>query len=407
MTNRFLLASPDADFEQRVRRAYHGTLNGELRLVHPTSAIDEFVAPQDGPAAHPEVLVLGPEVATDEALEVAALIDRRCPEVPVVLVAAPDPSLWQAALRAGVRDVLAPDASDDVIRTVLDRASQTAVGRRRAVRAQPAEVPSTGGRVTTVASPKGGSGKTTIASNLAVGLASRDVSTVLVDLDLQFGDVASALGVTPEHTLSDVLGAIANRDAMALKAFLVPHRSGSYLLCAPESPAVADRITSDHVIALLELLASEFDRIVIDTAPGLTEVTLAAIEHADDLVLVCGMDVPSVRGMRKELDVLDELELTTAHREIVLNLVDTRGGLSTDDVESVLGGSTRVRLPRSSAVQMSTNEGVPLLEAGAKGVLARELDRLVESLATTGTSADPGTGARPRRGLLARWRDAR
>jgi pilus assembly protein CpaE len=228
-------------------------------------------------------------------------------------------------------------------------------------------------------SPKGGVGKTTVATNLAVGLArTAPNSTVLVDLDIQFGDVATALGLQPEYTLPDAVHGPASRDAMVLKTFLTLHATGLYAICGAESPAAADSITSDEVGRLLQVLASEFRYVVVDTAPGLSEYTLAAMDQSSDLVLVTSMDVPGVRGLRTEMATLTELGMLPDARHVVLNFADRHSGLSTSDVEATLGTAIDVLIPRSRAAMTSVNQGVPLLQSGVRDPMTRQLRRLVD-----------------------------
>jgi pilus assembly protein CpaE len=240
------------------------------------------------------------------------------------------------------------------------------------------------GRVITVASPKGGVGKTTVASNLAIGLtASAPQSTVLVDLDVQFGDVASALGLVPEYALPDVVHGPAVEDTMVLKTFLTQHPSGLYAVCGAESPAAGDTVTAADVSRLLTSLSREFRYVVVDTAPGLSEQTLAALDRATDVVMLSSMDVPGVRGLRKELDVLRELCMIPAGRHVVMNFADAKGGLSVRDVETAIGTGVDVVVPRSAAVPPTTNQGVPILASGRRDPAVKELRRLVARFAAT------------------------
>jgi len=214
-------------------------------------------------------------------------------------------------------------------------------------------------------------------------------STVLVDLDVQFGDVASALDLEPEHFLADAVHGPARRDSMVLKTFLTQHRSGLYVICAPSSPAEADAITADDVTHLLDMLAAEFRHVVLDTAPGLSETTLAALDQTSDLVMLSSMDVPGVRGMRKELDTLDRIGQRFESRQIVMNLVDRRGLLSVEDVEATLGTGIDLLLPRSKAVLPSVNQGIPLLEVGGRDPMTKQLRRLVDRLVGGDPVAQP------------------
>ena len=124
------------------------------------------------------------------------------------------------------------------------------------------------------------------------------MSVVIVDLDLQFGDVASGLYLNPEHTVTDAVSPAASQDSLVLKAFLTVHPASIYALCAPANPVEADHITPEQVTRLLEQLADEFQYVVVDTAPGLPEIGLAAMEQCTDVVWVSAMDIPSVRGLR-------------------------------------------------------------------------------------------------------------
>jgi pilus assembly protein CpaE len=248
--------------------------------------------------------------------------------------------------------------------------------------------------VITVSSAKGGVGRTLVATNLAVGLArTGPSSTVLVDLDLQFGDVASVLGLDPEYSLPDAVRGLATRDTMVLKTFLTLHPTGLYVICGPKTPGEGDTVGADAVSRLLEMLKSEFQYVVVDTGVGLSEHVLAALDESSDVVLVSGMDVPGVRDLRKELDALTRLGLVREGRHVLLNFVDERTGLSVADVEATLGVSADFLLPRSLAALTSINEGVPLLQRPARREpVTKQLQRLQAAL-VPGTPVHSGVSA--------------
>ncbi|MEO7442652.1 MAG: P-loop NTPase, partial [Acidimicrobiales bacterium] len=234
-------------------------------------------------------------------------------------------------------------------------------------------------RVITVLSPKGGAGKTTVATNLAVGLAGAMAGRVaLVDLDVQFGDVAAALQLTPEHGLGDVAAAPEEVTPTMVKVFLSTHSSGLYALCAPDSPAEGDVVTHTHGARAVQLLADEFDVVVVDTAAGLQEHSLAAIEVSTDILVVCTTDVASVRSLRKALDALDRLGMTSQRRHFVLNRADARVGLDIGDIEEAVGMKWALTLPSSKSVPLSMNVGTPVINSEPRSPVARQLQKLVE-----------------------------
>jgi pilus assembly protein CpaE len=392
--SRVVLAGAGEDLILRVKQATDGDVSvlppGRLP-GDPARLFEQLV---DGEL--PDVLLIGPLAPAAEVLTLAARLDVQSPGIAVVLMADPTPEMWQAAMRAGIRDLLPLDSDVPEIHAAVERAGRAAAGRRRVLR--PAgETERYAGRVIAVASPKGGVGKTTVSTNLAIGLtASAPQSTVLVDLDVQFGDVASALGLTPEYTLPDAVHGPASEDTMVLKTFLTQHPSGLYAVCGAESPAAGDTVSAEDVSRLLASLAREFRYVVVDTAPGLSPQTLAALDRASDVVMLSSMDVPGVRGLRKELDVLRELCMIPAGRHVVMNFADAKSGLSVRDVELAIGTGIDVVLPRSSSVPLSTNQGVPLVESGRrKDPMVKELRRLVSRFAATPLKA-PGRRARHR-----------
>ena len=375
--SRILFASADEAFEQRVRDVYGPSLNGDLRRVDPASITPETDLTQlaGAPGVGAQVVAVGGDVALDAALELAARFDVERPDLSVLLIASPTPDVLERSLRAGVRDVVAPDAADADVLAAFDRAAD--IARRRQDVAAPVAPETARGRVITVVSPKGGSGKTTTSTNLAIGLARHAPGeVVLVDLDLQFGDAGSALQLDPESTIGD-LGSATNLDPAAVKVALTAHPSGLFVLCAPESPAEAESITPEQAGATLNILAEQFRYVVVDTDAGLSEHALTAIELSTDLICVCSMDVPSVRGLRKELLALDQLRLTGARRHFLLNRADTRVGLETEDIEATVQLKVDVAIPSSRAVPLSLNQGVPVIESEPRSPAARQFAALV------------------------------
>ncbi|GAB2764967.1 AAA family ATPase [Sinomonas soli] len=385
--SRFALITQDQDFDHRVRLAAAG-LPGSLQAFQanflPSSIDDVF----DQLVGEPlEVLVLGPDLRAEDVVNFAAAVDVRYPHVSMAYAAEPAGELVAAAMRSGIREFVDPKATADELRGRLEDAA-TAASRRLSAGPVPDSASGQGrGRVIAVMSPKGGVGKTTIATNIAVGLAkAAPMSVVVVDLDLQFGDVASGLMLDPERNVLDAVNG--PMDSLSLKTYLTHHSTNLYALCAPRNPADAERISAAQVEELVARLAAEFQYVVVDTSPGLGDHVLAVLDQATDAVWVCGMDIPSVRGLRTGLEVLTELHLLPERRHVVLNMADRRSGITVQDVEATLGIPVDVVLPRSKAVLMSTNRGVPALQDGPRDSTVKALAKLVERFKPTWTDSN-------------------
>ena len=375
-----VVATPSERVKQRVAVAYRGQLNGHrfywrdgLLDGPPSSIVDELTR------THPTVVAIGPDVSPSKALELARVFESERPDVVVVLVATPSIALMDSALKSGARGVIAPDAPDDQLRNAFEEALGAADRRRRAVAARDE---GTSRHTICVVAPKGGAGKTTVSTNLASGLAlAAPGEVVIVDVDFQFGDVASSLRMTPEITFADIARAQRPVDVTTVKAFLTASDTGLFALCAPESPVDADIITVDHVRHVLSLLAAEFRYVIIDTASGIDEWTLAALKLSTDIVLLTSTDVPSVRATRKELEALDLMGLTSQTRHFVVNRADARVGLPLDEVEATVGISVSAAIPSSRLVPISVNQGSPVVVSERKSGVGQSLARLVERFA--------------------------
>ena len=230
-----------------------------------------------------------------------------------------------------------------------------------------------------VAAPKGGQGKTTTAINLAAGLAEVEPnSVVLVDADVQFGDIVNALELKAPYSLADVVHA--GNDEVALKALFAHHEDDFFVIAAPPSPELADSITGEALGDLLVRLARMFRYVIVDTTPGLGDHTLAALEHATDGVFVTNMTVPSLRALRKEFEMLVVLGLVPNNRHIVLNFVEKNTGILKKDAETILGAKIDVEIPRSTAVVVASNEGTPMIHHDVRDPAAKALRTVIQRI---------------------------
>ncbi|GAC1609353.1 MAG: hypothetical protein NVS3B26_10180 [Mycobacteriales bacterium] len=266
------------------------------------------------------------------------------------------------ALRSGVREVVAVDdlpalreacaRSRDVSRQVRGVGAGMDSGSALAGSA----------RVVTVFAAKGGCGKTTVATNLAVAAAAGGARKVcLVDLDLAFGDVAIVLQLFPARTIADAVNLTGELDEAAVRSLITPHSPGLDTVVAPLEPGMAETISPALVIGLIRVLRTMYDVVVIDTPPAFTDQVLAAFDSSDLLVLLATLDIPALKNLKLALETLDLLSYPREKWLIALNRADSKVGLSQADVEKTLKASFTLEIPSSRSVSASINRGVPLM----------------------------------------------
>ncbi len=357
------------------------------RDVQPIEIVRATVVPS------PDVVVIGPSVPEAVALEWAGAFDREQPDIGTLIIAPATPDLLMGAMRLGVREVVPPNASGEQIREAVDRLL-TAASRLKTSRPSSESTPRDN-RVVTVLSAKGGSGKTVVATNIALGLnAVAPGNVALVDLDIQFGDCGSMLNLEPEQTLADAALNASVLDATTLKVFLTPHPSGLFLLGPPQSLVDAAEVNSQQIKSILDLLVDIFDYVVIDTSSGIDDHAITAMEFSTDLVLVSSSEVPSVRAVRRQIETLDTIGMTRQERHFVVNRAGTRVGLRTSDIEQTVGLDAVVEIPSSRQVVTATNQGTPIVEAIPKDSAARALQDLINRFLPEESNNSQGKRAR-------------
>lgn len=325
------------------------------------------------------------------ATEVAAI--REQTRAPIVLVASGAPTaILEDALEADVSDVLLlPQLIENVV-FVVKKASHVKRAMPTVTRAQI-------GRVVTVFSPKGGTGKTVTASNLAAALAKLGKKTLLLDLDLQFGDAAIVMGIEPEKTVYDLVVAPGELDLEKLAGYTTKHACGLDILPAPLRPEDAELVTESKITRLLEVARESYDVIVVDTSPFFHGPMLATLDRSDELLVLCGLDVPTLKNVRLALQTLELLSFPTNRIRFVLNRANTKVGLSKREVEAALKVSIEIEVPSDRAVPVCVNQGNPVVLADPGSDFAKGMFTLARTISSAGQNAK----SKPRkRKLLAR-----
>ncbi|GGB43456.1 hypothetical protein GCM10011492_38060 [Flexivirga endophytica] len=339
-------------------------LGDDVTVVAHAASIDREVGSGDH-----HLVVIGPEVPAESAYELAEQLRIDRPAVGVVLLRHRlEVSVLTQALRSGIREVVQADDHAALVDAV--RRSEALSARLGVAAGEPGS----GGHVVTVFSAKGGVGKTTVAVNLAAHFATTGARTLLVDLDLMFGDVGISLQLPPTTSIMDLVSMTGHLDGQGLASVVQTHEAtGLDVLVAPHDPADADRVPADLVSELIRLARSTYDYVVLDMPPSMPEHVLGAFDLSDLLVLVSTLDIPAVKNLRLAINTLDTLGAPQQNRLLVLNRADLKVGLSAKDVESAIGYPVSVGLPNTMSVPAASNRGVVLAVDEPKNPFATAL----------------------------------
>lgn len=392
-------------------------------VIHHNSAsdADEFVDLK-GPF---DAMVAGPVFDSRAGMERLRRLHHDHPELPVLLaLGSPIKASLPDLVRAGAADLVELPVERRHLAAALRRTLDSGPGRLAVVEPE-GDSPALLADVISVASPSGGCGKTFYSTNLSYYLSQNSGRRVcLVDLDLQFGEVVSALRLKPRLTMVDAVLGAEDDDVdleSSIEDYLVAHDLGFWVLAAPRHPAEADRITLPDVTRMISALRSHFDYVVVDTSAQLSEVTLTALEQSTALICMATVDVPSIRNMRIFLDTLERLRVPTDRISVVLNKVESDVGISVAEVNEALHQKVVAVLPYAREVSRSINRGQPVMASEARADISKKLAASMQArldaasiapLAAGGsrpTAEEDAAGGRARRllGLLHRGAEAR
>ena len=313
----------------------------------------------------PDVLVVAcSEEVSDEVVAFVTDFSRRYPNRPVLVLGGGTLNgLVRRAIEAGADDVVRmPEGTDaDSLEQASDQiafALQKALARKDGAALARA---ATDGRMICVLGPKGGIGKTLTASNLAVSFADAGHTAAVVDLDLQFGDVGLALGLSPDKTIYDLARSSGSLDEEKVAAFMAAHPSGVRALLAPVRPDQASVVTPEFLTAVYRVLRASYDYVVVDTPPGFTAEVITSIDSSSDICMVGTLDSLSLKNTKLGLETLDLMGYPRDRIRIVLNRADSRVGITRSDVATIIGREPEVLVPSTRDIARSVNESVPIV----------------------------------------------
>lgn len=329
-----------------------------------------------------ELAIIGPGFAHEAGVMEAALLLDIDPNLPIVLVAEDlTTDVLRASIRVGFKDVLDMPLDRSKVDTMLrhiDRAESASRGNL------PAKTNI--GKVITIMSPKGGAGKTMTTVNVALALGMMTDAperVVIMDADLQFGDVCISLQVEPTHTIVDAARDIEKLDEPMLSGLLSTHTSGIKVLSAPQEPSLADEISTQVIVRTIGMLKRMFDYVIIDTAPFLDEPVLSILERSDVVLLVVDMDLPAVKNAKLALDTLKLIKFPFEKIKLILNRVNSKASLDINELEKSLGLEVEAAIASDKLVPRAVNEGIPVVSLYPRSRPAKDL-RAVAALVMDG-----------------------
>jgi pilus assembly protein CpaE len=352
----------------------------------------------------PDLLVVACAGYSERALYLIEAASKQRPDRPVVVLfyGSPDGFLHRA-FEMGADDLLTMPASPDE----LEFALRKVMARRTGTIASGTTNP-----MICIVGPKGGTGKTLASCNLAVALAEKGKRSLVVDLDLQFGDVGIAMGLSPERTIYDLARVGGSLDPDKAEDFLTHHPSGARVLLAPSRPDQAGTVTVEFLRELYAALRARHDFVIVDTPPGFTPEVIASIDLASDLLVVGMLDALSLKDTKLGLETLSLMGVSPERIRLVLNRADSSVGIKRSEAEAILGRTPDVFVPSDRQIPRATTDGQPIVVANGRSEAARAFHTLAglfmnEELPAKAPSSENGDGSNgsgPRKRRLPRIR---
>lgn len=331
----------------------------------------------------PDILLMDINMPVLDGISATEQIAMAVPGAGIIIMSVQgEQEYLKKAMMAGAREyMIKPFSSDELAQTIRRVYDFEKKRRIQLVSTEKTVRTRRDPKIITMFSTKGGVGKTTLATNLAVSLARETGGSVaLVDLDLQFGDVAVMLNVVPKRTITELIQEIGNLDAEILETFLVSHPSGIRILPAPTRPEYAELITANHVEKILNLLKTNYDYIIVDTPAVFHEINLTVLDICDQILLIMALELPTIKNVKLSMEVLESLH----HKgkiKLILNRSANDLGIKYTDVERSLGFMVAAHIPSDGRVVVSSvNKGVPFILSDSNTKVAqalRDLTKLV------------------------------
>jgi pilus assembly protein CpaE len=357
----------------------------------------------------PDVVLMDINMPDMDGITATETIRQKTPHVQVVILSVQgDQNYMRRAMLVGARDFLTKPPMADELTSAIRRAGAMA-REEKSKSAQAYVAPSAGapqaaayrpsamGKVIMIYSPKGGTGCTTLAVNLALAFHNDETRVVLVDANLQFGDVAVFLNVQGKNTILDLAPRVDELDPDVVEDVMIKHAgTGMHVLAAPSRPEQAENIKAEQISDLLGYLRQLYAYVVVDTSSYLNDVTLAVLDVSDVVVLIATQDIPSIKDGRLFLDLLTTLGISPGKVAFVMNRFDKRiSGITPEKVGENLKQEVIAVIPLDERIVIpSVNRGVPFMIDNKTQPVARGIFMLAEALRSRLLTVDAGDSER-------------
>ena len=341
----------------------------------------------------PEIIIVHVEEPLAFAFRTLEVVQAASPKsTPVVISQRDDAATAHKAILSGARGFIVSPATDNRIDQIL-RAART----RHLASMDVLLNPSTGGAssltagfVVTVFGPKGGVGKTTLATNLGIALARRTrAGVVVVDTDAYFGDVALNMGLQPELTMADLLQQVELGGKPDVKNYLIQHSSGAWVLPARHSGGVHAPPDPDAVASIIRMLAASFDFVIVDTPGAFGPAVAAALDESTTALLITSADMSSVKDARISMDALREEGFGDDRLKLVVNHATNANSITDTDIARTVRADIFCSIPHDREVPLSTQRGEPVVITSPRARMAQRVEALAATLSGNPTSVDP------------------
>ncbi|MCX7970188.1 MAG: response regulator [Negativicutes bacterium] len=347
----------------------------------------------------PDIILMDINMPDMDGIRATEEVSALAPESAVVIMSVQgEQEYMRRAMVAGAKNYLVKPFDGDELVEAVRTAHRT---RDRGISRQKSPRPPAG-RVSTIFSSKGGIGKTTIAVNLAVALAhSCGEKVVIVDGNLQFGDVALFLNLNPQHTIADWVVDGAGDDPSELERYMTQYNESLYVMAAPLRPEQAEVITAAHMGRLLQMLRTKFGQVVVDSGTQFNEVMLTILDISDRIFVVTALDIPTIKNVRLCLELMTSLGYGGDKVEIILNRSNAEGGMSIGEVEETLHRRFDATIPSDGRVVLNAvNRGVPFVMENYETAIAQSIYALASVVSGKPPVKKPEAG----QGVVARLR---